>query len=84
MLGTCPTLEAMDPSALDQVRALLEIEAPVERMRALRQRREQFDTEFKELLGEFLRSAGADETDPETWGKLDTILSKARALTGPP
>lgn len=45
---------------------------------------EQFDIEFKELLGEFLRSAGADEADPEPWGKLNTILANARALTGPP
>lgn len=43
----------------------------------------EFDADIKEFMGELLRSVGADESRPETWGKLDTILAKARAVPSP-
>lgn len=41
---------------------------------------EEFDADMKEFMRELLRTAGADESTPETWGKLDMILAKARAV----
>ena len=41
---------------------------------------DELDGPLKEYMGELMRGLGSEGIPPETWGKLDTILAKARAV----